>query len=124
GYNVLEGKVKDALKEIFKPEFLNRVDDVIVFKSLTREELYKIAELMLKEVAEEAREKDLALEFTEALRHFVLDKGYDPKYGARPLRRTIQRYIEDEITDAFLTQKIKEGDKVTVDYADGKVVLK
>lgn len=124
GYNVLEGKVKDALKEIFRPEFLNRVDDVIVFKSLTKEQLYKITELMLKEVADEVRERHITIEFTESMKNFILEKGYDPKYGARPLRRTIQKYIEDEITDAFLTKRIKEGDSITVDYTDGKVALK
>ena len=123
GYNVLEGKVMDALKDIFKPEFLNRVDDVIVFKSLTKEELYKIISLMLKEVTDEVRERNITIEFTEALKNFILEKGYDPKYGARPLRRTIQRYIEDEITDAFLTKKVKEGDRAVIDYVDGKVVL-
>lgn len=123
GYNVLEGKVMDALKDIFKPEFLNRVDDVIVFKSLTKEELYKIISLMLKEVTDEVRERNITIEFTEALKNFILEKGYDPKYGARPLRRTIQRYIEDEITDAFLTKKVKEGDRTVIDYVDGKVML-
>ena len=124
GYDVLEGKVKDALKEIFKPEFLNRVDDVVVFKSLTKEELYKIIDLMLREVAEEAREKHINIEFTGALKAFILDKGYDPKYGARPLRRAIQKYVEDEVTDAFLTKKISEGSSVTIDFEDNKVIVK
>ncbi|WP_163194913.1 ATP-dependent Clp protease ATP-binding subunit [Clostridium thermarum] len=123
GYEVIEGKVKDALKDIFKPEFLNRVDDVIVFKSLKKEELYKIIDLMLREVTEEAREKHITIEFTDALKQFILDKGYDPKYGARPLRRTIQKYVEDEITDAYLTKKITEGCRIKIDYADGKVII-
>ncbi|WP_139906010.1 ATP-dependent Clp protease ATP-binding subunit [Clostridium thermarum] len=123
GYEVIEGKVKDALKDIFKPEFLNRVDDVIVFKSLIKEELYKIIDIMLREVSEEAREKHITIEFTDALKQFILDKGYDPKYGARPLRRTIQKYVEDEITDAYLTKKITEGSRIKIDYADGKVII-
>jgi ATP-dependent Clp protease ATP-binding subunit ClpA len=123
GYDVIEGKVKDALKDIFKPEFLNRVDDVVVFKSLKKEELYKIVDLMLREVAEEAREKHITIGFTEALKNFILDKGYDPKYGARPLRRTIQKYVEDEITDAFLTKKVVEGCRIKIDYIEGKVTI-
>ena len=79
---------------------------------------------MLKEVVEEARERKIIVNFTEALKNFILDKGYEPKYGARPLRRTIEKYVEDEITDAFLLKKIKEGSEVTVDVADDKVILK
>lgn len=124
GYSVIEAKVKDALKEIFKPEFLNRVDDIVVFNPLKREELYEIIGLMLKEVAEEARERKIAVNFTEALKNFILEKGYDPKYGARPLRRTIEKYVEDEITDAYLMKKIKEGSEVTVDVVDDKVIIK
>jgi ATP-dependent Clp protease ATP-binding subunit ClpA len=124
GYDVIEARVKDALKDIFKPEFLNRVDDIVVFKTHKRDELYQIIGLMLKEVVEEARERKIIVNFTEALKNFILDKGYEPKYGARPLRRTIEKYVEDEITDAFLLKKIKEGSEVTVDVADDKVILK
>ncbi|MDT8716766.1 AAA family ATPase [Clostridium sp. 19966] len=120
-YDAVENTVKEALKETFKPEFLNRIDDIIVFKSLKKEELYKITDLMLKEVANEAEEKHMKVEFTEALKNFILEKGYDSKYGARPLRRTIEKYVEDEITDSFLTKKIAEGSSFTIDVIDGKV---
>ncbi|NLM34980.1 MAG: ATP-dependent Clp protease ATP-binding subunit [Clostridiales bacterium] len=124
GYSVIEARVKDALKDIFKPEFLNRVDDIVVFNPLKREELYEIIGLMLKEVAEEAKERKITVHFTEALKNFILDKGYDPKYGARPLRRTIEKYVEDEITDAYLMKKIREGSEITMDVVEGKVIIK
>jgi ATP-dependent Clp protease ATP-binding subunit ClpA len=122
-YNALENKVKEALKEYFRPEFLNRVDDTIVFKSLTKEELLKIIDLMLKEVKEEVREKNITLEITEEVKDFILNKGFDEKYGARPLRRTIQKYIEDEIAEGYLHKKISEGSMVTIALVEGNVVL-
>lgn len=123
GYNALEHRVKEALKEYFRPEFLNRVDETIVFKNLTKEELYQIIDLMLKEVKEEVGEKKITIEVTGAAKEFILDKGYDEKYGARPLRRTIQRYIEDEIAEQYLLKKINEGSHVKVDLIDDKIVL-
>ncbi|GLC31558.1 ATP-dependent Clp protease ATP-binding subunit [Clostridium omnivorum] len=123
GYNALEHRVKEALKEYFRPEFLNRVDETIVFKNLTKEELYQIIDLMLKEVKEEVGEKKITIEVTGAVKEFILDKGYDEKYGARPLRRTIQRYIEDEIAEQYLLKKINEGSHVKVDLIDDKIVL-
>jgi len=122
-YNALENKAREALKEFFRPEFLNRVDDTIVFKSLTKEELHKIIDLMLNEVKEEVREKHITLEVNEEVKDFILDKGYDEKYGARPLRRTIQKYIEDEIAEDYLHKKIQDGSKVTAVFEEGKIVL-
>jgi ATP-dependent Clp protease ATP-binding subunit ClpA len=122
-YNALENKVREALKEFFRPEFLNRVDDTIVFKALTKDELHKIIDLMLNEVKDEVREKHISLEVSEEVKDFILDKGYDEKYGARPLRRTIQKYIEDEIAEGYLHKKIQEGSKVTAILEEGKVVL-
>lgn len=121
GYNALESRVKDALKEVFRPEFLNRVDDTIVFTSLTREELYKIIDLMLKEVVDEVREKNITMDVDNEVKDFLLKKGYDEKYGARPLRRAIQRYIEDEITEKYLQKKFGEGDSIRVKLVDDKI---
>lgn len=123
GYNVLENHAKEALKEIFRPEFLNRVDDVVVFKLLSKEELYKIVELMLKEVGEEIKEKKMTMEVSKEVKDFILDKGYDEKYGARPLRRTIQKYIEDEIAEHYLHKKIKDGAHIKVVLEDEKIRL-
>lgn len=122
-YNLLESKVKEALKEYFRPEFLNRVDETIVFKSLSKEELHKIIELMLKEVSEEVKERNITLEFTEEVKDFILKMGYDEKYGARPLRRAIQKYIEDEIAENYLHKKIKDGSHVKVTLQNENIVL-
>lgn len=123
GYNVLENHVKDALKEYFRPEFLNRVDDVIVFKPLVKEELYQIIDLMLKEVADELREKKMSMEVSDEVKGYILKAGYDEKYGARPLRRTIQKYIEDEITEAYLQKRFSEGSHIKVKFENDKIML-
>ncbi|MBC2580873.1 ATP-dependent Clp protease ATP-binding subunit [Clostridium sp. DJ247] len=123
GYESLEIRVKDALKEIFKPEFLNRVDDTIVFTKLTKEELHKIIDLMLKEVKEEVREKRMTIEVSDEVKDFILEKGFDDRYGARPLRRTIQKYIEDEITEQYLLNTFGDGSHIKVKLMDGKIVL-
>jgi ATP-dependent Clp protease ATP-binding subunit ClpA len=124
GYDALENKVKEALKEYFRPEFLNRVDETIVFKPLAKEELHKIVELMLNEVLEEVREKDIDIQVSEEVKDFLITKGYDEKYGARPLRRSIQRYIEDEISEGYLHKRIHEGSKVNITLENGNIVLK
>jgi len=124
GYRQLKDKVTDALKEIFRPEFLNRIDEIIVFKELSREELFRIIDLMLKEVAEEAESKGMKIEVTQAAREFLLEKGYDPKYGARPLRRTIQKYIEDELAELYIKGHYREGSRILVDCVDGNIVFK
>lgn len=123
GYNALENHAKEALKEIFRPEFLNRVDDVVVFKLLSKEELYKILELMLKEVGEEIKEKKMTMEVSREVKDFILDKGYDEKYGARPLRRTIQKYIEDEIAEEYLHKRIKDGTEIKIGIKDEKIII-
>ncbi|SHK03876.1 ATP-dependent Clp protease ATP-binding subunit [Paramaledivibacter caminithermalis] len=123
GYIALEAQVKDALKEIFRPEFLNRVDETIVFTKLTKEELRQIIDLMLKEVVDEVKEKGMIIEVSDEVKDFILKEGYDEKYGARPLRRTIQKYIEDEIAEKYLQKKFKEGANIKVDLIEGDIVL-
>jgi ATP-dependent Clp protease ATP-binding subunit ClpE len=123
-YEAMESKVKDALKQAFRPEFLNRIDDIIVFSELTKEELSQIVELMLKEVIKEANEKKIILTVTDKMKAHILEKGYNTKYGARPLRRAIQKYVEDEISEAYLRGNLKENTSVNVDVNDeGKTVL-
>jgi ATP-dependent Clp protease ATP-binding subunit ClpA len=122
-YEALESKVKDALKESFRPEFLNRVDDIVVFEELKKEELRQIVDLMLKEVISDATEKSIDIEVSTEARDFLLEKGYSTKYGARPLRRTIQKYIEDEISDAYLKGDIKENMVATFTLKDDKIHL-
>jgi ATP-dependent Clp protease ATP-binding subunit ClpE len=91
---------------------------------LCKEELKQIVNLMFEEVKAEALQKGISMSFTDAVCEFILEKGYDPKYGARPLRRTIQKYIEDELTEQFFTGKIKPGDAVTADAADESVIFR
>jgi ATP-dependent Clp protease ATP-binding subunit ClpA len=122
-YNALESKVREALKEFFRPEFLNRVDETVVFKPLTKEELIKIIDLMLKEVKEEVRERNITLQVTEEVKDFILKEGYDEKYGARPLRRAIQKYVEDEISEAYLHKRFHEGSHINIALRDGNIVL-
>ncbi len=114
-------QAKDALKEIFKPEFLNRVDDIIAFNSLSKKELKQIVELMINEVKEELEEKNIKLIVTDGVKEYLLEKGYDEKYGARPLRRAIQRYIEDEIAELFLKKEVHENDNITAVMLDSNV---
>lgn len=123
GYEALESTVKGALKEIFRPEFLNRVDETIVFTKLSREELREIVDLMLKDVISDVKEKNMDITISDEVKEFILEKGYDEKYGARPLRRTIQRYIEDEIAEEYIKKQFTSGDHIKVDLKDGKVIL-
>lgn len=117
----MESHVKDELRQFFRPEFLNRVDDTIIFKNLSKEELYKIIELMFREVYDEVSENKITIEVTDEVRDFILKNGYDEKYGARPLRRTIQKYIEDEITGQYLEKKFSDGAKLKVAIKDGNI---
>ncbi|OFI05837.1 negative regulator of genetic competence ClpC/MecB [Clostridium acetireducens DSM 10703] len=122
-YNVVENKVRESLKEHFRPEFLNRLDEIIVFKSLKKEELSKIIDIMLKEVEEEIKSKNITMEVSQKVKDFILKIGYNEKYGARPLRRTIQKYIEDEITEQYLQKKFNDGDHIKLDLIDEKIII-
>ena len=117
-YEAMESKVKDALRQAFRPEFLNRIDDIIVFSELNKEELGQIVELMLTEVIDEAKEKKITLTVSDKMKAHILEKGYNTKYGARPLRRAIQKYVEDEISEAYLRGNLKENTLVNVDVND------
>lgn len=119
----MEGRIKDALKETFRPEFLNRVDDIIIFSQLTRGELRQIVDLMLKEVVEEVEEQGMTIEISDTVKDFILEKGYDEKYGARPLRRTIQDYVEDIIAEGFLEKRIIPGQHIKVILREGQIAL-
>ena len=113
----------ENLKRAFRPEFLNRIDDIVVFHPLTEAELGDIANIMMNDLRKRLAEQDLTLELTdEALKELSRD-GYDVEYGARPLRRTIQNKIEDPLADALLEGKYKEGDTIKVDVEEGKFVF-
>lgn len=123
GYEHMENRVKEVLRETFRPEFLNRVDNVIVFSKLTKEELRQIIDLMLQEVLDSAKEQEMTIEVAEDVKDFILKKGYDERYGARPLRRAIQEYIEDEVAEAFLQKRFQAGDNIRVTLREGKIEL-
>ena len=109
------GKINSALKELFRPEFLNRVDEIVTFDSLTSDELLQIIDLLLKHTDEALANKDIKLSVTASAKKYVLEKGTDLKYGARPLRRAIQKYIEDEIAEMLLRSEVMPGQTVKVD---------
>ncbi|MDK2801031.1 MAG: ATP-dependent Clp protease ATP-binding subunit ClpC [Clostridiales bacterium] len=114
-------KIDSILKETFRPEFLNRIDEIVLFNQLSQEELVQIVELMLSELADEMKEKGIKLEISEQAKLHVVKKGYDVKYGARPLRRTIQRLIEDGLADLIIKGECKTGDNVLIDIADEQI---
>lgn len=114
-------KTKDALKETFRPEFLNRVDDIVVFSKLTKEEIGQIVDLMIEEVQSELKEKDIRIAVSEEVKQFIVEKGFDEAYGARPLRRAIQRYIEDEIAELYLRKEIADKDAISLVMLDSKI---
>ena len=116
GQIALENRVNTALKEQFRPEFLNRVDEIVIFQELSKEEIRKIVDLMLKEVSDQMKEKDIILSVSEAAKDELAKEGYDPKYGARPLRKTIQKRLEDPLADLYLSGKLKNAQKVSVGY--------
>ena len=121
-YDRMRNNVMDELKSTFRPEFLNRIDDIIVFQPLNKEEIKSIAAILLKGFAKRALENGFDLEFEESVVEFVADKGYDPVFGARPLKRAIQTNVEDKLAELMLTGKVSKG-KVTVSYKDGEVVF-
>lgn len=121
-YGRMKAKVNEELKQHFRPEFLNRVDDVIVFPPLTREDIKQIVDLMIGRLDARMAEQDMHIQLTDEARDLLADRGYDPVLGARPLRRVIQRDIEDVISERILFGDIKPGDVVTVgvDQVDGR----
>ncbi|KAL5192233.1 Chaperone protein ClpC, chloroplastic [Glycine soja] len=123
-YNRIKSLVTEELKQYFRPEFLNRLDEMIVFRQLTKLEVKEIADIMLKEVFERLKVKDIELQVTERFRDRVVEEGYNPSYGARPLRRAIMRLLEDSMAEKMLAREIKEGDSVIVDVdSDGNVIV-
>ena len=116
-----KSKIEDSLKETFRPEFLNRVDEIIIFNSLNKEELLQIVDLMLADTVKALKHKDISFEISDSAKQFILDKGTNIKFGARPLRRAIQRYIEDELSEMILRSQLLDGQTVKVDFENDKL---
>ncbi len=123
-YETMKRRVNDALRAHFKPEFLNRIDDVIVFHELTQAEVTEIVDLMVARVQGQLETMGIELVLTITAKHFVGEKGYDPALGARPLRRALQRLIEDPLSEKLLWKEFNVGDTVVVDVEDGEVVFR
>ena len=122
-HSILESSVKSSIKEFFSPEFLNRLDEIIVFNKLSKESMLNIVNLMLKEFSKEIKNKNITLKFTDAVKEFIIEKGFDSKFGARPLRRAIERHIEDVVAVKFIKGEVKENNSYTVDYINGEVTV-
>ncbi len=122
-YNRIRSLVNEELKQYFRPEFLNRLDEIIVFRQLTRDEVKEIAEIMLKEVFVRIGEKGIELTVSESFKERLVEEGYNPSYGARPLRRAVMRLLEDSLAEEVLSGRIKDGDKAEVDIDENKQVI-
>ena len=123
-YDKMCDKYMDALKEKFRPEFLNRIDDIIIFKKLTKDDTSHIANILLKSLNKRLALKDIKMEITEEAMDLLTSKGYDETYGARPLKRVIQRSIEDKLSEEILRGNLKEGGTLVIDAEDGNFVFK
>lgn len=122
-YEAMKSKILSEVKKVFNPEFLNRVDAVIVFHPLTRDHMRDIVDIQMRKVNERFREQGFEIELSQAAKEFIIDKGYNPLLGARPLRRAIERYIEDPFCDEVLRGRFKPGDKIIVDLEDGEIAF-
>ena len=122
-YTRIRSLVNEELKQYFRPEFLNRLDEIIVFRQLNRDEVKQIADIMLKEVFTRMKEKGIHLSVTEGFKERLVEEGYNPSYGARPLRRAVMRLLEDSLAEEFLAGRLKDGDAAVVDVNDDKQVV-
>jgi ATP-dependent Clp protease ATP-binding subunit ClpC len=122
-YEMIHDKIMEEAKRVLKPEFINRLDDLIVFRPLGRPELLQIVDLELEKVTTRIKAKDIHLALDEKAKDFLIEKGYDPQYGARPMRRAVERYLEDPMAEEILRGNIKSGDTTSVSAADGKLTF-
>jgi ATP-dependent Clp protease ATP-binding subunit ClpC len=122
-YENMKDQVLAEVRKTFRPEFLNRLDDIIVFHELSREQIGEIVELMVKDLQKRLSERKLKLELTKAAKNWIADAGYDPTFGARPLRRAIERYVENPLSSKILSGEYQEGDTVVVDLVDDELVF-
>ncbi|HPO50400.1 MAG TPA: AAA family ATPase, partial [Spirochaetota bacterium] len=122
-YKEMKNSAMNELKRSFNPEFLNRIDEVVVFHHLTKEHLTKIIDIMFVETIENMKEKNIDITLSEEAKNFIIEKDYDKKYGARPLRRSLQKEISDQLSVELLSGRFKEGDKILVTVHGGEIVF-
>jgi ATP-dependent Clp protease ATP-binding subunit ClpC len=120
-YESMKEKIMENVKKIFNPEFLNRIDDMIIFKTLTKKGMLKIVDIVLKEILEKVSDRKLNVSLSPGSKEFIIKKGFDPVYGARPLRRAIQKYIEDPIAEEILKGKFPDGSYIKVKIKNDKL---
>ena len=120
-FSEIRSQVLAEMKRLFSPEFLNRLDESVVFHALDREQLEKILQIEINEVRERLSDRLISLEVSRKAIEYLMDEGYDPKYGARPLRRVIQKQIEDPLSLDILKKKYKDGNTIILDFKDGKL---
>jgi len=123
GIEAARERVMEELDRTFRPEFLNRIDEIILFRSLTKEDLLQIVDIQMRHLRDLLAERHIGLEITDAARQHLAEVGYDPVFGARPLRRVIQREVQDPLALALLRGEFTEGDTVRVDFRDGRIVF-
>ena len=123
-HEAMESKIREEMKQHFRPEFLNRIDEAIVFHALEKEQLREIVRLLTNDLIEQLAEQEIDLRITPAALDILADEGYDPEYGARPLRRAIQTNVEDMLSDELISGRVKAGDKITVGASQGEITLR
>lgn len=123
-YETIKKEVMGELKKEFRPEFINRIDEIIVFHKLNDDEISKIIDIMLEEVKKRLNSQKYQVEFDDSVKKFISEKGVDKAFGARPLRRTIQNLVEDKLAEAILDGVMKKEQKTKVEVKDGKVIVK
>ena len=123
-YAKMKERVMEQMKHTFRPEFLNRIDEIIVFQSLSEEELKKIIDLLLQDLSQRIIDNGYQLEITDPARELIMKEGYEPAYGARPLKRAIQKLVEDRVSEEILKKTVSPGDTIVVDALDGKIMMR
>jgi ATP-dependent Clp protease ATP-binding subunit ClpC len=123
-YEVMRDKLLEEAKKTFKPEFINRLDDIIVFHQLSKPDLMQIVDLEVDKVLERVKAKAVHIVLENSAKEYLIEKGYDPMYGARPMRRAVERYLEDPLAEEILRSNVKPGDEVHVSAVEGKLVFK
>src|SRR5436305_11310615 len=123
-YDTMRDKLLEEARKAFKPEFINRLDDIIVFHQLIKADLLQIVELEVAKVFARIKEKEVHIVLEQSAKEFLIEKGYDPQYGARPMRRAVERYLEDPFAEELLRGNVKAGDVVHASAVDGKLVFR
>jgi len=122
-FEKIEAMVREELKRFFRPEFINRIDSIVIFRPLSMEHVKKIVDIMIRRLEERLKDKKIELELTERAKEYLARKGYDPAFGARPLRRVIEREIETPLAMKIISGEVKDNDRVFIDVVDGKIVM-